>query len=151
MTTEADATGAVERAGQRDPRRLNWPLLLIAGYLAPVGLQATLLPRSFFEDFPLGRGWVAATEGAYNEHLVRDVGVLFVSLVLAAAWTAKTRLGDRAVATAWIVQGLAHVAFHAAHLDQLGGADGAALVGSLAVVPMLGVFALRFPATRPPG
>ncbi len=66
--------------------------MLIALFMLPVGVQAALFPRSFFEDFPLGRGWVAATGGPYNEHLVRDnVGVLFVALIVATAWTAWTR------------------------------------------------------------
>ena len=37
------------------------------------GLYALLAPRSFFDSFPLGRGWVEALP-AYNEHLTRDVG-----------------------------------------------------------------------------
>ena len=78
-------------------------------------------PRSFFDDFPLGRGWVVGAGGPYNEHLVRDVGVLFVALMVATAWTAWTRAGDRALAAAWIIQGVAHLGFHAAHLHHLSG------------------------------
>ena len=36
----------------------------------PAGLQAAFWPRSFYDDFPIGRSWVAMTGGAYNEHLV---------------------------------------------------------------------------------
>ena len=63
---------------------------LILGILAAIqlvdGLYALLAPRSFYEDFPAGRGWVEALP-AYNEHLVRDVGGLFLAtgIVLAAA------------------------------------------------------------------
>jgi hypothetical protein len=39
------------------------------------GLWATFAPRSFYGDFPFGRGWVEALP-AYNEHLMRDVGGL---------------------------------------------------------------------------
>jgi hypothetical protein len=126
---------------------LNWPLLLIAGFMAPAGVQAALFPRSFFDDFPVGRGWIAATAGAYNEHLVRDVGVLFVALVIATAWTASTRQGDRAVAVAWMVQGVAHLVFHTAHLQDLTGLDRAALLGSLAAIPVLAALALRNPTS----
>ena len=143
------------RAGEEAPelsgrarRRPNWPLLLIAVFMLPVGVQAALFPRSFFEDFPLGRGWVVMTGGAYNEHLVRDVGVLFVALVVATAWTAWTREGDRAVAVAWIVQGVAHLAFHAAHLHHLSGGDQAGLLGSLILIVVLAVAALSYPTTR---
>ena len=44
-----------------------------------VGLQALFTPRSFYDDFPLGRGWVAM-DGPYNQHLVRDVGSLNLAL-----------------------------------------------------------------------
>ncbi len=63
---------------------------LVLGLLAAVqatdGFYALLAPRSFYDDFPLGRGWVEALP-AYNEHLVRDVGGLFLAtaIVLAAA------------------------------------------------------------------
>ena len=42
------------------------------------GIYALFFPRSFYGDFPLGRGWVEALP-AYNEHLVRDVGGLFLA------------------------------------------------------------------------
>ena len=61
---------------------------LIAVFMLPAGLQATLAPKSFFDDFPLGRGWIAHQGDAYNEHLVRDVGALFLALIVATAWTA---------------------------------------------------------------
>ena len=63
------------------------------------GLYALLAPRSFYEDFPFGRGWVEALP-AYNEHLVRDVGALFLAtavVLLAAAWFLGAPAGrDRA-------------------------------------------------------
>ena len=46
-----------------------------------VGLQALFAPRSFYDDFPIGRGWVAM-DGPYNQHLVRDVGSLNLALVV---------------------------------------------------------------------
>lgn len=127
-------------------RRVNWALALIAGFNFPVGVQAALFPRSFFDDFPAGRGWIAATDGAYDEHLVRDVGVLFLALVLVTAWAAVTRTAERATAAAWLLQGVAHLAFHANHLDGLSGADGGGLLVSLAVVPVLAVVAWRQPS-----
>jgi hypothetical protein len=147
MRTEPASDGATH-AGLRSQTRSNWPLLLIAGFMAPVGVQAAFFPRSFFDDFPVGRGWIAATGGAYNEHLVRDVGVLFGALVIATAWTAITRQGDRAVALAWIVQGVFHLVFHTTHLDDLAGLDRAALLGSLAGIPVLAALALRSPTNR---
>lgn len=124
---------------------------MIAAVMAPVGVQAALFPRSFFDDFPVGRSWIAATGGDYNEHLARDVGVLFLSLVLATVWTAMTRAGDRAVAAAWILQGVTHVAFHTAHLRDLGWTDRTALLVSLVAVPVLAMVALRYPTDRKAG
>jgi hypothetical protein len=46
-------------------------LATIAVVMLPTGLQAAFAPRSFFDDFPLGRGWISSGGEAYNEHLVR--------------------------------------------------------------------------------
>lgn len=115
---------------------------LIALFMLPAGLQATLTPRSFFDDFPLGRGWIAQDGEAYNEHLVRDVGGLFLALIVVTVWTAWCRGASRPVAVAWLVQGLLHVVFHARHLDHFGTADKIGLIGSLASVPALALVAL---------
>ncbi len=80
--------GADERFGLPVP-----VVRLILGVLGAIqatdGLYALLAPRSFYDDFPLGRGWVEALP-AYNEHLVRDVGGLFLAtavvLIAAAIW-----------------------------------------------------------------
>jgi hypothetical protein len=41
---------------------------------------ALLLPRLFYDDFPLpSRDWIS-TLGPYNEHLVRDYGALNLAL-----------------------------------------------------------------------
>lgn len=119
---------------------------MIAVFNLPVGVQAALFPRSFFDGFPAGRGWIAATDGAYDEHLVRDVGVLFLALVLVTTWAAVTRTAERAVAAAWLLQGIAHLAFHANHLDGLSRADSVGLLISLAAVPVLAVVAWRLPS-----
>lgn len=64
-------------------------LAVLAAIQATDGLYALLAPRSFYDDFPLGRGWVEALP-AYSEHLVRDVGGLFLAtavvLFAAAIW-----------------------------------------------------------------
>ncbi len=135
-------------ADSRTGWRVNWVLALIAVFNLPVGVQAGLFPRSFFHDFPAGRGWIAATDGAYDEHLVRDVGVLFLALVLVTTWAAVTRTAERAVAAAWLLQGVAHLAFHANHLGGLSRADGAGLLISLAAVPVLAGVAWRQPSVQ---
>ena len=63
----------------RGPTRF---LLLALGLTQlTLGLYALLDSSGFYNDFPLGRGWVAA-DGPYNQHLVRDVGALNLALAL---------------------------------------------------------------------
>ena len=86
----------------------RWSLALIALSMLPTAIQAMFWPESWFEDFPLGRGWVAAEGGVYDEHLVRDVGVLFLSLILVTVWSVWRREAMTIVAMAWLIQGLFH-------------------------------------------
>lgn len=80
--------GSAHRLGLPDPV-VRGVLAILGAIQATDGLYALLAPRSFYDDFPLGRGWVEALP-AYNEHLVRDVGGLFLAtaivLIAAAIW-----------------------------------------------------------------
>jgi hypothetical protein len=115
---------------------------LIAVAMLPTALQATFMPKSFFDDFPLGRGWVAMGGAAYDEHLVRDVGGLFLALIIVTVWSLWSEPVRRPVAVAWLVEGVLHVVYHAGHLDGFGTADEIGMVGSLAVIPVLALVAL---------
>lgn len=115
---------------------------LIAVFMLPAGLQAALTPRPFFDDFPLGRGWIEQEGGAYNEHLVRDVGALFLALIIVTVWTLWHHPAARAVAAAWLVQGSLHLAYHAGHLGGYDTVDRLGLIGSLVTVPLLALVAL---------
>jgi uncharacterized membrane protein len=115
---------------------------LIAVFMLPAGLQAAFTPRSFFDDFPLGRGWISHQGDAYNEHLVRDVGALFLALIVVTAWTLWRNLPARPVAAAWLVQGTLHFAYHVGHLDGYDTVDKIGLLGSLVTVPVLALVAL---------
>ena len=90
-----------------------------------VGGWAAIAPAAFYRDFPLpGHEWVSAL-GPYNEHLVRDVGGLYLALLVISAWAAL-RPADlllRVTGLAWLVFGLEHLVFHAAHLGMFGAAD----------------------------
>ena len=120
----------------------RWSLIAIAVLMIPAGLQAAFAPRSFFDEFPLGRGWISAGDASYDEHLVRDVGALFLALIVVTLWCAWRREAMAAVAVAWLVQGVLHLGYHVGHLDGLGGTDKAGLVISLALVPILALVAL---------
>ncbi len=118
---------------------------LIAIFMAPTGLQAALFPRSFYDDFPMGRGWIAMMREPYSEHLVRDVGGLFLALVVASAWVAWRSLDTRPLAFAWLLQGSLHFVYHIGHLDSFEGVDKVGLVMSLGSIPALAVIALFVP------
>src|SRR4051812_3580016 len=81
-------------------------LLLLAAEALYQGIWAQFAPRSFYDDFPGGMGWVAA-EGSFNEHLVRDIGGLATALgvvTICAAWTLSRPLLI-ANALGWFVYG----------------------------------------------
>ena len=124
------------------PRVERVALGVIAVSMLPAALQAAFTPQSFFNDFPLGRSWIAHRGDAYNEHLVRDVGALFIALIVVTGWTVFRNQSSRGVATAWLVQGVLHLTFHARHLDGYGTADKIGLIGSLVFVPVLALVAL---------
>jgi hypothetical protein len=91
-------------------------LLLLAAAALYQGVWAQFAPRSFYDDFPGGLGWVAVA-GPYNEHLVRDVGGLVSGLgvlaIVTAVWLTTPLLVANAVS--WLVYSLPHFAFHVAH------------------------------------
>ena len=129
---------------QRMDRQLTTriPLGLIAVFMSPAAVQATLAPRSFFDDFPLDRNWISATGDLYNEHLIRDVGGLFTAMIIVTAWTLWRRHPTAPIATAWLIQGVLHAGFHLGHLDGYKTIDKLGLIASLATIPVLAAVAL---------
>src|SRR5215217_4607318 len=98
-------------------------ILVITAFVGGfVGVWAAVFPQSFYDSFPgLGRVWISV-DGPYNEHLVRDVGSLYLALAaasLVAARSASTSAA-RAVGAAWIVFSVPHLVYHLRHLDNFG-------------------------------
>lgn len=122
-------------------------LLLLSFGMLPAGLHAAFAPRSFYDDFPLGRGWIA-NDGPYNEHLIRDVGALFLALIVVTVWTVLRNGSLRPIAAAWVVKGVLHAVYHGRHLDGLTTADKVGLMASLVLVPVLAVIALTVETTN---
>src|SRR3954453_10429556 len=117
--------------------RVALALLALTG--AFVGFWALLAPASFYASFPgLGFTWVSAA-GPYDEHLVRDVGALYLALLVVTvlAWLRPTSVRPWVAGLAWLVFGVPHLVFHAAHA----GAGDAAEVTALAVNVVLAVIA----------
>lgn len=146
MTTDADETSdhaqraaAVGSAQSALAGRIALGLIVLM--MVPAGVQAAFAPRSFYDDFPMDRGWVLADGGSYDEHLVRDVGALFLALIVVTVWAVWTGRGVLAVAVAWLVQGSLHFVYHVNHLHGLDGLDQAGLLATLVAVPVLAVIA----------
>ena len=127
-------------------------LLIVIGLgNAAVGLWAALTPQSFYDDFPgAGRHWVAV-DGPYNEHLVRDVGVLNLALaaVVLAVLLRPERYLVMVAAAAELVYTAPHFLYHLAHLDQFESGDKIGLIVSLAVT-VLAPIALLVHSSRTP-
>ena len=95
-----------------------------------VGVWATVLPHAFYAGFPgFGFGSWVSDDGAYNEHLIRDVGELNLALAAASigAMLARTpataTIAARIVAVAWLVYSVPHLAYHLAHLSGFAAPD----------------------------
>jgi hypothetical protein len=117
-----------------------------------VGVWAAFAPESFYTDFRgLGRTWVSV-DGPYNEHLVRDVGQLFLAMtvVTGVAIVQPTDLLVRAVAAGWLVQSVPHFVYHLAHADLYERSDQILNLTSLAVAVAVAVVALVVGGRRSP-
>ena len=100
-------------------------LVILALSSGPIGVWATLAPRSFYDDFPgMGREWVKL-DGPYNHHLVTDFGSLNLALtaVTLAALIWMTPRLIQVTAVAWLLYAVPHVLYHATHLDPFGTSD----------------------------
>jgi hypothetical protein len=114
--------------------------LLLALY---VGVWAEAAPRAFYEAFPgFGLHWIDA-EGAYDEHLIRDVGAMYLALgaITLVGLVARTALPGRLAGLGWTVFGVLHLGYHVLRLE--GSAlDRVGTVVSLGLTLLLGVLLL---------
>ncbi len=109
-----------------------------------VGGWAAFAPQGFYDLFPgLGLIWVAV-DGPFNEHLVRDVGALYLGLAAATVLAALQRevtaavAASRTVGVAWVVFSVPHLGYHLLRLDGLGALDAVAQVLALSSTVVLG-------------
>ena len=145
MTTTDERVGA-----HRDAIRF---LLLALGVpQAALGLWALVSARSFYDQFPTGQGWVSAL-GPFDEHLVIDVGSLFVAIgvlaILAAIWLRRPLVV--AAAVAWLLFSVPHMLWHLTDLGPMGTGDAIANVVTLAwtvLAPTAVLLFLRSAAPR---
>jgi hypothetical protein len=76
-----------------------------------------------------------STAGPYDEHLVRDVGGLYLSLLVVSIWALVRQSSEllRLAGAAWAVFSVPHLIFHLDHLDGLTTFDKVGESGSLAL------------------
>ena len=138
-------------ADMRSPNAARVSLAILLLSTASIGLTATLAPHTFYDDFPFLSHWVDLLP-PYNEHLVTDVGGLYLGFTVLfswAAWTLQPTL-VRAVCSAWLLSATLHLIFHATHLEGFGTADGVAEIASLAfllIPPPIAIWAVGRQAT----
>lgn len=133
-------------------RLILWLLSLFA---AAIGAWSLLFPAEWYDTFPDGSAswgfgqWIL-TDGPFNEHLIRDVGAMYLALAgggIVAALS-KSVTATRTMAVAWIVFSAPHLVYHLQHLHGLPTID---LIGepiSLALTLVLPLFLLGPERTR---
>jgi len=110
-----------------------------------IGFTAAVLPRTFYDDFPFLAHWVELLP-PYNEHLVTDVGGLYLGFAVLFGWAAWAleRTLVRAACTAFLLSAVIHLIFHAGHLEGFSTVDGIAEIAALAVLlvpPLIAIWA----------
>jgi hypothetical protein len=134
----------------RSPSTARIALWILCFSAASIGLPAAAAPHTFYADFPFFAHWVELLP-PYNEHLVTDVGGLYLGFAVLFAWAAWTLQPTlvRAASAAWLLPAALHLAFHATHLDGFGTADAVAELASLAFLlapPLVAIWAIAEPA-----
>jgi hypothetical protein len=107
------------------------------------GLWAAAWPRQFYASFPgFGHHWVAMLP-PYNEHLVRDVGGLYLAMAVVSVWAVVRPRGETfaLAGLGWLAFNIPHCLFHLRHLGMYDGVDKAgnviALVGVVVLAALL--------------
>jgi uncharacterized protein YciI len=111
-----------------------------------LGALAAFAPHTFYDDFPFFSHWVELLP-PYNEHLVTDVGGLYLALAVVFGWAAWSldRTLVRAACAGFLLAAVLHLIFHASHLEGFGTADGIAEIAALAALlapPVVAVWAV---------
>jgi hypothetical protein len=129
----------------RSPRSARLALGFVFLAAVTIGLTAALAPRTFYDDFPFLAHWVELLP-PYNEHLVTDVGGLYLGFSVLFAWAAWSL--ERALVlplcVAWLLAATIHLIFHAGHLEGFSSGDAIAEIAGLAlllVAPAVAIWA----------
>lgn len=126
-------------------RRLH---ILALAFSAALGLfvggWAYSAPQSFYDSFPGVLGSWVSVDGPFNEHLIRDVGAMYLALALASlgglVW--RNQVGFRVLGIAWTVFGTLHFLYHALHLAHMSLESAIGEMVALGVSLLLGIVLL---------
>lgn len=129
-------------------RRLLLVVLLVTALL--VGGWAYAMPHHWFDTFPgFGMQWVVPF-GPYNEHLVKDVGAMYLGLAVltaAALWSARNDATVRLTAAAWTTFNALHLGYHLSMLHMTKPSDRLPVAVSLTAILLISA-AVSLPLSR---
>lgn len=113
-------------------------LAILAFAALSVGLPATFAPGTFFDDYPFFSSWVGLLP-PYNEHLVTDVGGLYLGFGFLFIWALikPSRQLILPLCAGWFVAQAIHLIFHVGHLDGFDTADAIGQTIGLAVMTLI--------------
>ncbi len=102
------------------PRALRFVLSSLAAISVGVGLLASVAPRAFYDEVPGVDGLPP-----YNQHLLTDVGGLYLGFAVLFVWAAASLSRQLVLAScaAWGLIQLLHFIYHATHLNGFGVAE----------------------------
>jgi hypothetical protein len=138
---------------ERYAKEFRAALVALGAPFVGIGVWALAAPRSWYDDFPgAGMHWLPAF-GPYDEHLVRDLGGLFIGLGLLltfAAISLARPLVQGALGMLFVFS-VPHLVWHLTELDALPTGDNIVNVTSLALPVLLAAVLLYLtvqPETR---
>jgi hypothetical protein len=129
----------------RSPQSARLALGFVFLAAVTIGLTAAFAPHTFYDDFPFLAHWVELLP-PYNEHLVTDVGGLYLGFAVLFAWAAWSleRVLILPLCLAWLLAATIHLIFHADHLSGFSTGDAIAEIVSLAllvIAPAIAIWA----------
>jgi hypothetical protein len=120
----------------------------LAALGAYVGVWAYFATESWYRSFPgAGLHWLPVL-GPYNEHLSKDVGALYLALMVLSLSAARLPSNTplvQATGLTWFTFSVPHLAYHLQHLDMYGRRD------QVLNVVSLGLFVVAAAALLLPG
>ena len=129
---------------------LRTAFIVVALTTAMTGLLASFVPRTFYDSYPVGLSWVSKLP-PYNEHLITDVGGLYLAYTVLFIWVAITLRRSQIIpiVVTWTLVQAIHFVFHATNLENFDTGDAIAQTVSLALLLVLPAIALTLRVDQP--